>query len=83
MSRDNAFNEPTRSPLTIRSVHMSETAEGQLLDNKGQEMEKMDRIKTLEEIAAHLNNQMKIMKKLMTAQINEIKKMMEDQGIRY
>jgi hypothetical protein len=40
-----------------------------------------ERIKTLEDVAAHLNNQMKIMKKLMSAQINEIKKLIEDQGL--
>jgi len=40
----------------------------------------MARISILEEVSTHLNNQMKIMKKLMSAQLNDMKKYYDDQS---
>ena len=42
--------------------------------------EALEKIKVLEDVCAHLNNQMKIMKKLISAQINETRRNAEDQG---
>ena len=42
--------------------------------------EALEKIKVLEDVCAHLNNQMKIMKKLISAQINDIRRTTEEQG---
>lgn len=76
---------PVETPKETRFSHIQTFRDDNYSDSGNEEPEwaikQQAQIRSLEEVSTHLNNQLKIMKKLITVQLKEMKKNMDDESM--